>query len=87
MVRAMSTFLEFCYLVRQDMIDEVGLEEIKQALQRFHEERVIFEQVGVRADGFSLPRQHSCNDRGIALFFFFFIIYEVVFRRMLSSYP
>ena len=61
MVRAVSAFLEFCYLVRQDMIDEDGLEAIRLALARFHEERTIFEEVGVRADGFSLPRQHSLS--------------------------
>ncbi|KAF7796680.1 hypothetical protein EIP86_007863 [Pleurotus ostreatoroseus] len=61
MVRAVSAFLEFCYLVRQDMIDEDGLEAIRLVLARFHEERVIFENVGVRAEGFSLPRQHSLS--------------------------
>lgn len=58
-VRAFSAFLEFCYLVRRDVIDEDTLTAISEALEKYHRERVIFEQVGVRTDGFSLPRQHS----------------------------
>lgn len=59
MVRAFAAFLEFCYLVRRDVIDEDTLTEIADALQRYHRERVIFQEVGVRTDGFSLPRQHA----------------------------
>lgn len=59
MVRAFSAFLDFCYLVRRDVIDEDTLTAISDALERYHRERVIFEKVGVRTDGFSLPRQHS----------------------------
>ena len=59
MVRAISSFLEFCYLVRRESIDEDGLKAIDEALQRFHEDRVIFQTSGVRPDGFSLPRQHA----------------------------
>ena len=59
MVRAFAAFLNFCYLVRRDTLDEDVLSEVNGALDRFHQERVIFEKVGVRADGFSLPRQHS----------------------------
>lgn len=59
MVRAFAAFLEFCYLVRRDAIDEDTLTAIQDALNRFHKERTIFEDVGIRANGFSLPRQHS----------------------------
>lgn len=60
MVRAFAAFLDFCYFVRRDVIDDDTLSKIQDALNRFHQERVIFEQVGVRApDDFSLPRQHS----------------------------
>ncbi|KAI0318160.1 hypothetical protein OF83DRAFT_1163587 [Amylostereum chailletii] len=72
MVRALSAFLEFCYLVRRSTIDDDTLDAIEAALARFHEEREIFRDVGVRPDereifrdvgarpdGFSLPRQHS----------------------------
>ncbi|KAI0309305.1 hypothetical protein OF83DRAFT_1185856 [Amylostereum chailletii] len=59
MVRALSAFLEFCYLVRQSTIDEDTLVAIDTALTCFHVEHEIFRDVGVRPDGFSLPRQHS----------------------------
>ncbi|KAI0309828.1 hypothetical protein OF83DRAFT_1278998 [Amylostereum chailletii] len=59
MVRALSAFLEFCYLVRRSTIDEDTLVAIDAALACFHVEREIFRDVGVRPDGFSLPRQHS----------------------------
>ncbi|KAH9886281.1 hypothetical protein C8Q73DRAFT_658720 [Cubamyces lactineus] len=59
MVRALSAFLEFCYLVRRDVITTGTLAEIEDALSRFHRDRVIFEEAGVRLDGISLPRQHA----------------------------
>ncbi|KAH9857837.1 hypothetical protein C2E23DRAFT_865564 [Lenzites betulinus] len=60
MVRALSAFLEFCYLVRRDTLDEDTLEQIDEALERYHRERVIFEDTGVRrVKGISLPRQHA----------------------------
>lgn len=59
MVRAISAFLEFCYLVRQDTIDDDALKAIDTVLERYHQERVIFEETGVRPNGISLPRQHA----------------------------
>ena len=59
MVRALAAFLDFCYLVRRDIFDETTLNAVDDALERFHTERVIFEEEGVRPSGFSLPRQHS----------------------------
>ncbi|KAF8879040.1 hypothetical protein BD779DRAFT_1612954 [Infundibulicybe gibba] len=59
MVRALSAFLDFCYLVRRNIINEATLDAIDDALARFHRDRIIFEEVGVRSHGFSLPRQHS----------------------------
>ena len=69
MVRCFASFLEFCYLVRRDSITETTLEAINVALARFHTERSIFEETGVRID-FNLPRQHSLNHyrRNIQLF-------------------
>jgi hypothetical protein len=58
MVRALSAFMEFCYLVRRSQIDEDTLAAIEHAVGRFHQERQIFLEVGIRED-FSLPRQHS----------------------------
>ena len=57
MVRAISAFMEFCYLVQRSQIDEDTLAAIEHAVRCFHQERVIFLEVGVRED-FSLPRQH-----------------------------
>ena len=55
MVRALSAFLEFCYLVRCSVIDEDTLSAIDDALERFHHDRIVFEEEGIRPDGFSLP--------------------------------
>lgn len=59
MVHAFSSFLDFCYLVRQDVITESTLQQIDDALSRFHRDRIIFYESGVRPTGFNLPRQHS----------------------------
>ncbi|CDO77042.1 hypothetical protein BN946_scf184403.g17 [Trametes cinnabarina] len=59
MVRALSAFLEFCYLVQRDTLDDDTLDQIDSALERYHQERVIFEETGVRANSISLPRQHA----------------------------
>lgn len=58
MVRAFSAFLDFCYLVRRDTIDEDTIDQISDALERYHCEREIFEITGVR-ESISLPRQHA----------------------------
>ncbi|THU79867.1 hypothetical protein K435DRAFT_696868 [Dendrothele bispora CBS 962.96] len=64
MVHAFSAFLEFCYLVRRDVIDQETLTAIDVQLARFHQEWIIFRDVGVRDEdtlGFSVPRQHSMS--------------------------
>src|SRR6266436_1238849 len=58
MVQALSSFLDFCYLVRRNILDESTLDALDVAVTKFHEYRVVFEEVGVRSN-FSLPRQHS----------------------------
>lgn len=57
MVHALSAFLDFCYLVRRSVIDEVALDAIDNALARFHRNCIAF--CAIRPGGFSLPRQHS----------------------------
>jgi hypothetical protein len=57
MVRATSSFMEFCYLVRRSVLDDKDLEAIDAAVAEFHQERVAFNVI--RPDGYSLPRQHS----------------------------
>lgn len=59
MVRAISAFMEFCYLARRSIIDKDTLTAIDEALASFHRNREIFRTVRVRPYGFSLPRQHS----------------------------
>jgi hypothetical protein len=59
MVKAISAFTEFCYLVRRSVISEDTLHSIDAALASFHHYRDIFQTTGVRPEGFSLPRQHS----------------------------
>jgi hypothetical protein len=58
-LKVFRAFLEFCYIARHDIIDEDTLTELKDALARFHHHRTIFEDLGIRAEGFALPRQHS----------------------------
>ncbi|KAJ7110511.1 hypothetical protein C8R44DRAFT_833389 [Mycena epipterygia] len=59
MLRAISAFLNFCYLVRRSIVDEATLTAIDAAVARYHRERTIFVESGVCPDGFCLPRQHS----------------------------
>jgi hypothetical protein len=59
MLRAFSTFLEFCYLVRRNLLNEVTLVQVDAVLARYHHEPTIFEQEGVCPNGFCLPRLHS----------------------------
>ena len=60
-IRTFSAFLKFCYIARRNVITERSLEDLGEALKRFHQHRVVFSGP-VRAEGlagFSLPRQHS----------------------------
>jgi hypothetical protein len=57
-MRAFRALLEFCYLVRRNIITERTLTEIQDALTRFHHYREAFRDSGV-VFTFSLPRQHS----------------------------
>jgi hypothetical protein len=57
--KALTAFLDFCYIARQDALTEDSLDALDNALGRFHHHRKIFQETGVRPTGFSLPRQHS----------------------------
>ena len=37
----------------------MALAQIQSTLDSFHQHREIFHELGIRPDGFSLPRQHS----------------------------
>lgn len=58
-VRSLSAFMEFCYIIRHSVLDETDLLEARQALDRHLHYRTVFEIDGVRPTGFSLPRAHS----------------------------
>jgi hypothetical protein len=60
MVRTIRAFLEFCYISRRNVLTEVDLLRLQDALSRFHEYREIFVASNVRED-FSLPRQHALS--------------------------
>lgn len=45
--------------MRRSILNEATLSMIDDALKRFHRYRIAFQGVGVRLEGFSLPRQHS----------------------------
>jgi hypothetical protein len=61
MVQTVQAFLDFCYIARCNTHDTKSLNKLADALKHFHTHRVIFEECGVRPDGFALPRQHSMN--------------------------
>ncbi|KDQ59819.1 hypothetical protein JAAARDRAFT_192277 [Jaapia argillacea MUCL 33604] len=70
MVRCLAAFLDFCYIARRSKHDSSALVEMQDALNNFRTHRKIFEDVGIRDDGFSLPRQHALEHYvdGIKLF-------------------
>ncbi|TRM55858.1 hypothetical protein BD626DRAFT_415265 [Schizophyllum amplum] len=57
-VQCLSAFLDFCYIARRSDISAHTLDQLNDALTRFHLHRQVFERAGVR-DSISLPRQHS----------------------------
>jgi hypothetical protein len=59
MLKTLRAFLEFCYIARSNILDMASLATLTNALERFHTYRVIFQECGIRPDGFALPRQHS----------------------------
>jgi hypothetical protein len=59
MVCAIRAFLECCYIVRQNILNQTAINEFCISLECFHHYRKIFQTTGVRPEGFNLPRQHS----------------------------
>ncbi|KAG1838509.1 hypothetical protein C8R48DRAFT_751535 [Suillus tomentosus] len=51
--------VEFCYIVRQDIIAEDTLLQLSNCLEHFYRHQQIFQDTGIQFDGFSLPRQHA----------------------------
>ena len=58
MLKCLSAFLDFCYLVRWSDFDKMTRAVIKDTIYRFHQHCKIFKTTGVH-DNFSLPCQHS----------------------------
>jgi hypothetical protein len=61
-IRCFHAYLDFCYIARMSFLTESTLNQLDEALKRFHEYRAVFQQLGVRdptPSGFSLPRQHA----------------------------
>ncbi|KAJ3735585.1 hypothetical protein DFJ43DRAFT_1113159 [Lentinula guzmanii] len=58
MLKCLSSFLDFCYLVRRSDIDEMSLNAIRTSIESFQHYRNVFRTHGVR-EHFSLPRMHS----------------------------
>ena len=59
MVQCLAAFLDFCYIARRGEHDTISLKGLQDALDYYHELRMIFVEVGVCREGFPLPRQHS----------------------------
>ncbi|KAJ7206426.1 hypothetical protein C8J57DRAFT_1441213 [Mycena rebaudengoi] len=68
MIKCLSAFMDFCYLIRQNSISSDDLGRIQAALDRFHQYRDIFIQTGRTSRittympnniNISLPCQHS----------------------------
>ncbi|KAH8977448.1 hypothetical protein EDB92DRAFT_1756280, partial [Lactarius akahatsu] len=60
-IRTFQAFLDFCYLVHQDMFNDDTLGLVQNTLDQFHQFQTIFQTLRVRIDGFSLPQQHSLS--------------------------
>lgn len=59
MVAAIRAFLDFCYIARRNIHTTESLRDLDDALARFHTHRTIFQDSGLRPEGFNLPQQHS----------------------------
>jgi hypothetical protein len=59
MVQALQALIDFIYIACRDILDSNSLKDLDNALERFHIHRKIFQECGVRPNGFNLPRQHS----------------------------
>ena len=57
-IRCLRAFLEFCYIARRSSLTEHNLDQLEDAVARFHQYREVFITSGVRED-FLMPRQHS----------------------------
>ncbi|KAI1781964.1 hypothetical protein LXA43DRAFT_907186 [Ganoderma leucocontextum] len=59
MIQCISALLDFSYFARRSAHTSEDLKIMDTTLQRYHELRTVFEDVGIRPNGFQLPRQHA----------------------------
>src|ERR1700735_1188965 len=60
MIRTFAAYLDFCYIVRHPVLNEDSLNDLDDALTRFHQYHTIFQETGVQGpEGLSLPHQHA----------------------------
>src|SRR5216684_2412831 len=59
MVQTLQAFLDFCYIVCQNVLDSTSLQQLDNALKHFHKYWTVFQECGVCPSRFSLPHQHS----------------------------
>ncbi|KAJ6603059.1 hypothetical protein B0H10DRAFT_1721108, partial [Mycena sp. CBHHK59/15] len=60
LLAAVRGILDFVYLAQYPMHTSETLGHLSNALKRFHENKSIFVDLGVRSD-FNLPKLHSCS--------------------------
>ncbi|KAJ3473741.1 hypothetical protein NLI96_g12846 [Meripilus lineatus] len=58
-VQCVASFMDFCYLVRRPSHTTSDFARMQHTLDRFWQLRQVFEEYGIRPNGFCLPRQHS----------------------------
>ena|SRR5882762_1787785 len=59
MIHTLCAFIEFCYIVRQDVHDTDTLNELQDGLTWFQHYHTIFQTSGICPNGFNLSHQHS----------------------------
>ena len=57
--KTFNAFLDFCYIAWKSILTEDDLDSLDAALKRFHHYCVVFQDVDVQPEGFSLPHQHA----------------------------
>ena len=58
-IDSFCAFLDFCYLIHQDSINDDTLLQIQECLEHFYHCCAIFEVLGVHPNEFTLLQQHS----------------------------
>lgn len=62
MIRALSAFLDFCYIIRKDTVNSTELDQLNNALESYRAHRTIFIETEVRTEAsITPPRQHSLD--------------------------